>query len=138
MAQIEKQDLSDRVVWLGMLKGDVKWGAYQAADVFVLPSHQENFGIVVAEALSTATPVLITNKVNIWREIDAAGAGFVENDDVVGIEALLNQWLAMTDEDKQTMSNNAKVCYENNFSTESAVKDLEQVLAGVVAESECE
>ncbi|HIF58095.1 MAG TPA: glycosyltransferase [Rhodospirillales bacterium] len=57
-----------------MLQGDVKWGAYYAAETFILPSHQDNFGIVVAEALSTATPVLITNKVNIWREIKTGKA----------------------------------------------------------------
>jgi glycosyltransferase involved in cell wall biosynthesis len=133
-AQIKKQGLSDRVVWLGMLSGDVKWGAYHAADVFVLPSHQENFGIVVAEALSTATPVLITNKVNIWREINEAGAGLVENDDVAGIERLISRWLALTSLEKTEMSGRAKVCYEANFSIESAVGDLENVLCSVVGE----
>jgi glycosyltransferase involved in cell wall biosynthesis len=132
--QIERQGLSDRVVWLGMLSGDVKWGAYHAADVFVLPSHQENFGIVVAEALSTATPVLITNKVNIWREINEAGAGLVENDDVAGIERLISRWLALTSLEKTEMSGRAKVCYEANFSIESAVGDLENVLCSVVGE----
>jgi glycosyltransferase involved in cell wall biosynthesis len=129
--QIEKQGLSDRVVWLGMLSGDVKWGAYHAADVFVLPSHQENFGIVVAEALFTATPVLITNKVNIWREIDAAGAGFVANDDIAGVEGLLNRWLALSTTEKTEMSDRAKICYEVNFSIESAVNDLGLVLYAV-------
>jgi glycosyltransferase involved in cell wall biosynthesis len=132
IVHIEKQGLSNRVVWLGMLSGDVKWGAYHAADVFVLPSHQENFGIVVAEALSTATPVLITNKVNIWREIDEAGAGFVENDDVGGVEGLLNRWLALSNTEKSEMSGRAKACYEANFSIESAVDDLERVLCSVV------
>jgi len=130
-AQIEQHGLSDRVVWLGMLSGDVKWGAYHAAEVFVLPSHQENFGIVVAEALSTATPVLITNKVNIWREIDAAGAGFVENDDVGGIEVLLNKWLCLSNSERQAMSSMAKACYLENFSIKSAVDDLERVLMAV-------
>jgi glycosyltransferase involved in cell wall biosynthesis len=132
-ARIETQGLNDRVVWLGMLSGDVKWGAYHAADVFVLPSHQENFGIVVSEALSTATPVLITNKVNIWREIDEAGAGFVENDDVSGVESLLNRWLALSVTEKIQMSGNAKACYEANFSIESAVNDLERVLCSVAS-----
>jgi len=130
--QVETLGLTERVVWLGMLKGDTKWGAYHAAEVFVLPSHQENFGIVVAEALSTATPVLITNKVNIWREIDIAGAGFVENDDVSGIKALLERWFSLADADKQVMSKNAALCYENNFSIESAVHDLEKVLLDVL------
>jgi glycosyltransferase involved in cell wall biosynthesis len=116
-----------------MLTGDIKWGAYQVADCFILPSHQENFGIVVAEALSTGTPVLITNKVNIWREIDAAKAGIVDNDDVEGITKLLNHWFKLTAEEKRDMANKAKICYQNNFSIESAVTELERVLLDVIS-----
>jgi glycosyltransferase involved in cell wall biosynthesis len=130
--QITKLGLEKRVLWLGMLEGDIKWGAYHAADFFVLPSHQENFGIVVAEALSTATPVLITNKVNIWREIKAAGAGFVENDDVDGIEKLLIAWFSLNVTDKQLMNDNAYSCYLNNFSIKTAATDLEKVLLDVI------
>jgi glycosyltransferase involved in cell wall biosynthesis len=124
--------IDDQVSWLGMLDGDVKWGAFYACEAFVLPSHQENFGIVVAEALSTGTPVLITNKVNIWREIEAAKAGLVENDDVEGITNLLNRWLTLTSDEKLDMAGKAKICYQNNFSIESAVTDLESVLLDVI------
>ncbi len=129
--QISKLELAERVVWLGMLNGDAKWGAYHAADVFILPSHQENFGIVVAEALSTSTPVLITNKVNIWREIESSGAGFVENDDVQGVKTLLSKWLLLSNSEKLSMGEKAKSCYLQNFSIESAVADLETVLLDV-------
>ncbi|MCP4991880.1 MAG: glycosyltransferase, partial [Colwellia sp.] len=95
--------VADKITWTGMLSGDMKWGAYHCADAFILPSHQENFGIVVAEALSTSTPVLITNKVNIWREIESSGAGFVENDDVPGVETLLSKWLPLSDSEKLSM-----------------------------------
>jgi glycosyltransferase involved in cell wall biosynthesis len=130
--QIEQLGLTERVVWLGMLQGDVKWGAYHAAECFILPSHQENFGIVVAEALSTATPVLITNKVNIWREIESEQAGFVANDDIAGIKSLLQQWFELTTEDMKEMSENASLCYQNNFSIEAAASDLENVLLEVI------
>jgi glycosyltransferase involved in cell wall biosynthesis len=130
--QISLLGLEQRVVWLGMLQGDIKYGAYHAAEFFVLPSHQENFGIVVAEALSTGTPVLITNKVNIWREIVAAGAGFVADDDVDGVKNLLNRWFELTTKEKLVMTMNAKACYQNNFSIESAVTDLEKVLLNVI------
>ncbi len=75
-----KLGVADRITWLGMVRGDEKWGAFYSAEVFVLPSHQENFGIAVAEALGCGLPVLISNKVNIWREVDVANAGLVAPD----------------------------------------------------------
>lgn len=126
------QELQNRIHWVGMLTGDIKWGAYQASECFILPSHQENFGIVVAEALSTSTPVLITNKVNIWREIDRESAGFVENDDVLGIERLLTSWFSLTNAEKSEMCIKANACYQKNFSMETAVDSLEKTLISIV------
>ena len=83
-AMAERLKIAERVTWAGMVSGDLKWGAVRAAEVFVLPSHQENFGIVVAEALACGTPALISNKVNIWREVQRRGAGIVGADDLDG------------------------------------------------------
>jgi glycosyltransferase involved in cell wall biosynthesis len=82
------------VTFAGPLYGDEKWAALAAAEVFVLPSHQENFGMAVAEALACGLPVLLSQRVNIWREIVADGAGFAEPDDVDGTSRLLEQWRA--------------------------------------------
>ena len=126
--KIKKSGVSKSIVWLGMLSGDLKWGAYYYSDFFILPSHQENFGIVVSEALSTGTPVLITNKVNIWREILSSKAGLVENDDVSGINKLLDAWFNMSDTVKDDMSRSAELCFKNRFSIEKASSDLLDVL----------
>ena len=67
--------LENRITWTGMLRGDLKWGAFRCADAFILSSHQENFGIAVAEALACGLPVLISRQVNIWREIEQSNAG---------------------------------------------------------------
>jgi hypothetical protein len=58
----------------------------------VLPSHQENFGIAVVEALACGKPVLISDQVNIWREIVEDGAGMVEGDTEEGVEKLLRRF----------------------------------------------
>ena len=71
---------SDNVFFPGMLTGDAKWSTFDAAQVFVLPSHQENFGIAIVEALACAKPVLISDKVNIRREIAKSNAGIVKAD----------------------------------------------------------
>ncbi len=83
------------ITFTGMLTGELKWGAFGAADVFVLPSHQENFGIAVVEAMACGTPVLVSNKVNIWREIVGDGAGFADEDDRDGTTRLLQRWLEL-------------------------------------------
>ena len=67
-----------------MLKGDLKWGAFYAAEAFVLPSHQENFGVAVVEALACELPVLISDKVNIWPDIAHDEAGIVNADTAEG------------------------------------------------------
>ncbi len=89
---VRQLNITESVVWAGLIRGDLKWGSLHAAEVFVLPSHQENFGIAVAEALSCGLPVLISDKVNIWREVESAGAGLVASDDLAGTMRLLQRW----------------------------------------------
>jgi glycosyltransferase involved in cell wall biosynthesis len=68
--------LGDVVTFTGALAGREKWSAFAAAELFVLPSYQENFGLVVVEALSSGVPVLLSRRVNIWQEAVQAGAGW--------------------------------------------------------------
>lgn len=81
-----------RIHATGLLEGDSKWGAMHGCEAFVLPSHQENFGIAVAEALGCNKPVLISDKVNIWREIAADGAGLAAEDSTDGTAHLLHRF----------------------------------------------
>jgi glycosyltransferase involved in cell wall biosynthesis len=64
---------TDRIHWPGLLLGDAKWGAFAACEAFVLPSHQENFGVAVVEALASGRPVLLTHPVNIAQDLEADG-----------------------------------------------------------------
>jgi len=103
------------VTWTGLLTGDLKWGAFRAADVFALTSHQENFGIAVAEALACGLPVLMSNQVNIWREIQEDHAGFIDNDDEAGARALLQRWMATDGAARDAMRANASRCFLTRF-----------------------
>lgn len=120
--------VSKRVHWPGMLKGAAKGAAFAGARAFVLPSHQENFGLVVAEALSVGTPVLVSDKVNIWREVVAAGAGMVAPDTVAGTAAMLAEFLALPAEAHSAMKAAARPCYATHFSVPRAAEDLLAVL----------
>src|SRR5262245_34236647 len=118
-----------RVTFAGMLSGDLKLGALRAAEVFALPSHQENFGIAVAEALACSVPVLISNKVNIWREVQQDNAGLVANDDEAGIFESLRLWLTKDSQEQQSFRANALRCFNRRFEIQSAANTLIQVLS---------
>lgn len=68
-----------RVTFAGMLRGEEKLAAFADANVFVLPSYTENFGMAAVEAMACGVPVVISNRVGIWREIAEAEAGLVVN-----------------------------------------------------------
>lgn len=88
---------SDRVFFVGMLHGPARIEAMVDADVFVLPSYQENFGIVVAESLAAGTPVLISDQVNIWPEIEEAGVGIVCQTNVPSLVEAMQRMIANPD-----------------------------------------
>jgi glycosyltransferase involved in cell wall biosynthesis len=122
--------VADRITWPGMLRGELKWGAFYSAEAFVLPSHQENFGIAVAEAMSCGLPVLISDKVNIWREIERDTAGLVESDTQLGTESLLRRWLAMLPESRLEMGRCARQSFMRRFTVEAMAGSLLEVLEG--------
>jgi glycosyltransferase involved in cell wall biosynthesis len=118
----------DAVFLPGMLSGDAKWGAFHGCDAFVLPSHQENFGIAVAEALACAKPVLISNQVNIWREIEGAGAGLVAGDSEEGARTLFQRWRKLSAVERETMGKQARLCHESHFAVRPAAERLASTL----------
>jgi glycosyltransferase involved in cell wall biosynthesis len=107
--------LADRMHWPGMLDGEQKWGAFYACEAFCLPSHQENFGIAVAEALACGKPVLISDKVNIWEEIVADGAGLAGPDTLAGTLGALERWLALAASEKDALAERALDCFRRRY-----------------------
>ena len=122
--------LTDRICWTGMLSGDLKWGAFHACEVFCLPSHQENFGVAVAEALACGRPVLISDKVNIWREIDADAAGWVEPDTLDGTVRLLTRWLDAPPAQAAERQAAARHCFDRRFRIETVAANLVRIIGG--------
>jgi glycosyltransferase involved in cell wall biosynthesis len=116
--------LKNRITWTGMLEKQAKWGAYFSSDVFVLPSHQENFGVVVAEALACNLPVLITNKVNIYADVLKSNAGLVSDDSFDGIYYMLMHWFKLDESSKDQMRQNAFHCFNNYFNIDKAAINL--------------
>jgi len=126
----ETKGMEGKIVWTGMLSDDLKWGALRSADALVLPSHQENYGMVVAEALSVGTPVFLTDKVNLWREVTEAEAGFVAGDDERGIARLLEGWRANR---HAGLREACITCFEEKLHIRNCSKRLIELMNG----SEC-
>ncbi|MCD2316814.1 glycosyltransferase [Sphingomonas sp. IC-11] len=120
----QRAGLGARVHFPGMLSGSAKAGALRAASAFVLPSHQENFGIALAEALAAGTPVLVSDQVAIWREVVADGAGLVAADTLGGTRELLTHFADCCPEQRLAMRRNARACFVDRFHIQRAADSL--------------
>ena len=126
--QAARSGIANRVLWPGMLSGDLKWGAFRTAELFCLLSHQENFGVVVAESLACGLPVAITEPVNISNEVAAAGAGIVHSDTVTGTIEALQTWLKLSPTDKVQMGQRGLKLFQNKFDFAAVARNLIPVL----------
>ncbi len=84
--------IGDRTIWTGHVGGELKVSLYEAADIFALPTHSENFGFVFPEAMASGTPVLTTRGVDIWPELEASGAATILD---TSVEAFENEILRL-------------------------------------------
>lgn len=91
---VARAGLESRTSFTGMLTGRDKLAAYRDAALFLLPSSSENFGIAVIEAMACRTAVIVSDRVNIWREIVADGAGLAEPPQAAAFAASIIRLLA--------------------------------------------
>jgi len=119
-----KAGIAARIHWPGMITGDAKWGAFYGAEAFILPSHQENFGIAVAEAMACGTPVLLSDKVNIAEEIANDGAGFMESDTLDGTLRLLQRWIATSPREREQMAEQAAASFKQRYDMQQTAKTI--------------
>lgn len=132
-ARVTAAGLTTRVHWPGMLTGDAKWGAFYTAEAFVLPSHQENFGIAVAEALSCGIPVLLSDKVNIAPEIARDGAGLMESDTAEATLRLLTRWLETPAQERQTMAARALDTFHRRYDMREGAQTIPHLFQSINA-----
>lgn len=90
---VRRLNLDKRTVFLGGVFGDAKWRTLTAADIFVLTSYHENFGLAVAEAMAAGLPVVVSDRVNLHGEIEHAGAGIIVSLDIGDISEALERLL---------------------------------------------
>ena len=120
--------LADRITFAGQQEAALKWAALRSAEVFALPSHTENYSVATVEALACGVPVLLSRKVNTWREIIDDGAGLAASDDEEGVKDLFRRWYELPSEVRQFMRENARQCYLRRFQLDAFVERFLETL----------
>jgi len=116
------------ILFPGMISGNTKWGAFYNCDAFVLSSHQENFGIAIVEAMACSKAVLISNKINIWREIKDNNSGFVGDDTEESTYNTLKEWVTLSSAEKTNIGTNASHTFADYFTVEAATRKMIKAL----------
>lgn len=121
--RIQASPLAKVTAITGFVRGDFKLGLLQDADLFVLPSYYENFGIAVAEAMAVGTPVLISDRVYIWPDIEAAEAGWISTCEVGALTDKLRQALA-DGKGRKYRGNNARDLALEKYSWQAIAREI--------------
>lgn len=120
--------VSDRIHWTGSIRGNMKWGALYCAEAFILPSHQENFGIAVADALAAGLIPLVSDKVNIAPDIASDNACLMEPDTLEGTIRLIERFNAMSAEERGAMQARGVECYQRRYALTHSAQEVYKAL----------
>ena len=131
---LKEEGILSKVRFAGMLTGKEKVSLLHSTDIFALPSYSENFGLAVVEAMASGLPVVISNRVNIWREVAGANAGIVVNCDAV---ALADGLVALLDDSelRRTMGENGRRLVRQRYDWKIAAEQLLCVYREILSKS---
>ncbi len=124
--KIQGAGVANRIHLIGPVYGDGKWRLLRQADVLVLPSHSENFGLVVAEALSSGTPVITTHSTP-WSSLQETGSGWWTEATPEGILAALEEAVSLTSGQIRQMGENGRRLVEERFGVELQAQRIFEV-----------
>ena len=128
---IKKYGLEKKIIFTGLLVGRDKWGAYRDAEAFLLPSYSENFGMVVVEAMAMGTPVIISDKVGIYKEIKENEAGVVARTNKESLYQGMRKVLADRNF-AQKIARNGKKLVEKNYDIKEVARKMEEMYANII------
>lgn len=127
-ALAERLGVLDRIHWTGSIRGSLKWGAFYGAEAFILPSHQENFGIAVADALAAGVIPLISDKVNIAPDIASDNACIMETDTLEGTVRMIERFNAMSGAERDAMRVRGVACYQTRYALTNSAQAVYKAL----------
>lgn len=130
--QVGALGLAEHVRFLGHLEGEAKWRALGRAEVFVLPSNHENFGIAAVEAMACGCAVVISDQVGLAPEVGAAGAGRVVPRELESLASVLES-LAADRASARSMGMRGRALASDRYSWSRTAAELERVYEAIGA-----
>lgn len=127
--------ICDTVRFSGPVEDDKKWEKYAKADLFVLPSYSENFGIVVAEALAAGVPVITTTGAP-WKELDTHNCGWWVAPEVGTIAEALETATALDDDIRQNMGLRGRALVEEKYTWSAVGERMKKAYQWIVGDSD--
>jgi len=137
--EIGKRKLEHEFTFVGEVRDEAKWDLYRSADLFVLPTKSENFGIVIAEALAAGTPV-ITTKGTPWEELQTHRCGWWVEPNAGAVAGALRQACNLSDKERQVMGDRGRKLIEDKYTWPAAAKQMLAVyqwMLGLAEMREC-
>ncbi|NMG08303.1 hormogonium polysaccharide biosynthesis glycosyltransferase HpsP [Brasilonema sp. UFV-L1] len=135
--QVQASELRSHTTITGFVTGELKSALLQAADIFVLPSYYENFGIAVAEAMAAGTPVLISDQVHICQEVRDSESGWVSATDVLEFTSILRIALQNPSE-RERRGLRAQEYALKNYSWDAIARQTIQAYNNILSHSDVE
>lgn len=132
---VEDLNLKERVTFTGMLSGQDKSSALSNADLFVLPTHSENFGIAVAESLAYSVPV-ITTKGAPWQDLQRYGCGWWIEDNQKALQVALVEAMQISSQERQAMGLKGRNLMQTKYSWNSIAKEMANVYRWILGGGE--
>ena len=133
---IKKNKLEKIILFSNALYGDEKWGAIKASKAMLLPSHGENFGISLVEALSLKKPVITTDKVNISKVIKKFNAGLISKNNLNSFKLRLKEFENYKHKTLSSISNNALTCFKKNFDLSNKNESFSKTIKEIIKNNE--
>jgi glycosyltransferase involved in cell wall biosynthesis len=126
-----EQGIAEKVIFVDHLGLEEVKKAYVDCDVFVLPSYTENFGMTVVEAMACGRPVVISDQVNIWREVREKGAGLVVP---LNVDKLSNALVEVIGDRicANEMGRNGRTLVQDRFTWDKVVDRLTRVYEAIL------
>ena len=131
-SQIKASPIAKFTKIMGFVTGEIKTSLLRIADLFVLPSYYENFGIAVAEAMIAGTPVVISDQVYIYQDVANEEAGWVGGCKTEDMAALMK--LALQDEaERKRRGLNAQELAKNNYTCQAIATQTIQAYEKIIS-----